>query len=647
VLASLSLFGSALPVAAAPSGGALPPPLTLVLHVADDVDVPTDAVGVALNVTVTEPSAPGFLTVYPCGDRPLASNLNYVAAQTVPNFVVTAVDDGGDVCIETMSTTDVVVDIAGYIPLGSPLVPLDAPRRFLDTRAGVGAPTARVAGLSVLAVPIAGTSGVPADAGTVVFNATAVQPSGAGFLTVFPCGQPVPETSSLNFTSGAIVPNLVVSAVGTNGSVCFLSNVDTDIVADVAAYAQPDDAAPVMLDRPHRLVDTRVGLGGPQQPLDPPSRPVLVANQFGVPADATAAFVNLTATNGADAGYAAAFPCGDVPFVSNLNFTPGTSVANFAIVPLAEDGTFCLTANRTVDAVVDLVGYVRGFDAFVPLEPTRIFDSRDLVEPLCGIGVGADSGSGTTFVAVFLDDGTELEIPGQPMWSRLLDASVGPNCELDLLGVVDGQPALYVFGPEDGAARRVATGGNFTGVATSLAGPIVLDSHGGETDRVYEIATGDSVALPPNPLGPSGLAISTWRLVGVSEDGSVFVVTRQAEETRAEVAVFVGGTLLEMFKLAPGTYVSDLSPDGTYLSVITNWLFGGPLGLTVTTLDGTPVASTPGVYAATFTSHGSMLLCVQPPGASSERPMRWDLFSPPTPTMPEGDPSSCRLSDAR
>ena len=47
--------------------------------------VPADASAVSLNVTVTDPSDNGFVTVYPCGDRPLSSNVNFAAGQTVPN----------------------------------------------------------------------------------------------------------------------------------------------------------------------------------------------------------------------------------------------------------------------------------------------------------------------------------------------------------------------------------------------------------------------------------------------------------------------------------------------------------------------------------------------------------------------------------
>ena len=228
----------------------------------------------------------------------------------------------------------------------------------------------------MLEVPLAGIGGVPIDSSAVVFNATAVQPGAAGFLTVFPCGQSIPETSTLNFAAGGIVPNLVVSALGVDGKVCFYSNVDTDVVADVAAYATGGGSGLTTLDRPHRLVDTRIGLGGPTAPVEAANRVVAVGGQSGVPADATAAIVNLTATGGSATGYAAAFPCGGaVPTVSNLNFTAGANVANLAIVKLAGDGTMCLTANRAVDVVVDVLGYTGGQAAFVPLVPARLYDS--------------------------------------------------------------------------------------------------------------------------------------------------------------------------------------------------------------------------------------------------------------------------------
>ncbi len=68
-----------------------------------------------LNIAVTELTAPGYITVYPCGHaRPTAANLNYTAGQTISNSVTTAIGDNGTVCIYTFSSTYLVADVNGY-----------------------------------------------------------------------------------------------------------------------------------------------------------------------------------------------------------------------------------------------------------------------------------------------------------------------------------------------------------------------------------------------------------------------------------------------------------------------------------------------------------------------------------------------------
>src|SRR5882757_9837856 len=76
--------------------GPIGPGATVNLTVVGRGGVPVSGVGsVALNVTVTDPSASSFVTVWPAGGgRPNASNLNFVAGQTVPNMVVVAVGVG-------------------------------------------------------------------------------------------------------------------------------------------------------------------------------------------------------------------------------------------------------------------------------------------------------------------------------------------------------------------------------------------------------------------------------------------------------------------------------------------------------------------------------------------------------------------------
>ena len=69
---------------------------------------------VSLNVTVVDPVASGYVTVFPCGDRPTASNLNYSAGQVVPNAVLTPVSASGEVCFFSMVDADLIADVNGW-----------------------------------------------------------------------------------------------------------------------------------------------------------------------------------------------------------------------------------------------------------------------------------------------------------------------------------------------------------------------------------------------------------------------------------------------------------------------------------------------------------------------------------------------------
>ena len=72
---------------------------------------------VALNITVVDGQTNdygGYITVYPCGTRPDASNLNYVTGQTVPNAVIAPVSADGKICIHNYGTAHLLVDVSGY-----------------------------------------------------------------------------------------------------------------------------------------------------------------------------------------------------------------------------------------------------------------------------------------------------------------------------------------------------------------------------------------------------------------------------------------------------------------------------------------------------------------------------------------------------
>src|SRR5262249_18748541 len=61
--------------------------------------VPANVAGaMVLNQTVTQPNGSGYLTVFPAGiDAPTASNLNFVAGQTVANLAIVKAGPLGDI----------------------------------------------------------------------------------------------------------------------------------------------------------------------------------------------------------------------------------------------------------------------------------------------------------------------------------------------------------------------------------------------------------------------------------------------------------------------------------------------------------------------------------------------------------------------
>jgi hypothetical protein len=88
------------------------------LQVGGEKGVPSSGVAaVALNVTVVDGEAGdygGFVTVYPCGTRPDASNLNFTSGQTIPNSVIAPVSSSGKVCLYVYGEAHLLADVSGY-----------------------------------------------------------------------------------------------------------------------------------------------------------------------------------------------------------------------------------------------------------------------------------------------------------------------------------------------------------------------------------------------------------------------------------------------------------------------------------------------------------------------------------------------------
>jgi hypothetical protein len=222
-------------------GGPLAANSTTTLPIAGRAGVPSGAEAVVVNLTVTESTAGGFLTAFPCGTtRPVASNLNHAAGQTIAAQAVVTVPAGGSICIYTFKATQLIVDVNGFFPAGSKLTPL-SPARLLDTRSGGSTIDGTGVGAGVrpaqttTTVRVRGRGGVPAGAASAILTVTVVDAVEGGFLTVFTCGSARPNASNLNYAAGQTIANQVTLRLSpTTGDICIYNFGATQILADVA-----------------------------------------------------------------------------------------------------------------------------------------------------------------------------------------------------------------------------------------------------------------------------------------------------------------------------------------------------------------------------------------------------------------------------
>jgi hypothetical protein len=125
---------------------------------------------------------------------------------------------------------------------------------------------------------------------------------------------------------------------------------------------------------PCRIADTRGnGFTGPSGPPalvagSPRNFPIVAVWNCGVPTDAKAAALNVTAVGPTMEGFLKIWPFNTaIPAVSTINFAAGEpAIANGAIVPLAADPSFQISvvygaavAGGSVNLILDITGYFK------------------------------------------------------------------------------------------------------------------------------------------------------------------------------------------------------------------------------------------------------------------------------------------------
>jgi hypothetical protein len=149
--------------------------------------------------------------------------LNFAAGQTTSNLVLAQPGANSQTCIYSSVSTHLIVDINGthagaYAPV--------SPSRVLDSRSGVGGLSGKLGAGSVTQLVL------PAGSASAL-NVAVTEPTAAGWITVWPCGQTRPVAANLNFAAGQTTSNLVLAQPGANSQTCIYSSVSTHLIVDM------------------------------------------------------------------------------------------------------------------------------------------------------------------------------------------------------------------------------------------------------------------------------------------------------------------------------------------------------------------------------------------------------------------------------
>ena len=213
--------------------------------------VPSNAIAVTGNVTVTQQSNLGYLSVGPVAqNNPTSSTLNFPVNDDRANAVTVALGGGGTLSVTYAAptlgpTAHVIFDVTGYFTpdaSGAKYVPL-TPGRVLDTRDGTGGLSGPFG--SHVARTFGVTGGVvPSNATAVTGNLTVTGQTSLGYLFMGPIAMNNPTSSTLNFPLNDDRANAVTVALGAGGtlSVTYAAPTlgpTTHVIFDVTGYFTP------------------------------------------------------------------------------------------------------------------------------------------------------------------------------------------------------------------------------------------------------------------------------------------------------------------------------------------------------------------------------------------------------------------------
>ncbi len=216
-------------------------------------NVPTTAIAVTGNLTVTAQTAAGHLTLTPAAQNsPATASIYFPKGDNRATGLTMMLGPGGTLSVTYVAgagaTTAVIFDVTGYfVPgqSGAMYIPV-TPNRLVDSRSKVGlsgklTPFVSRAFQVTDRVPLDATKNIPASAVAITGTLTVTNQTITSWLGLTPTLNNHPATSTLNFLKGDNRATGVTVPLGPGGKECvvFGGNVKgstTDVVFDVSGY---------------------------------------------------------------------------------------------------------------------------------------------------------------------------------------------------------------------------------------------------------------------------------------------------------------------------------------------------------------------------------------------------------------------------
>jgi len=229
------------------------------VQVSGKLGIPSTASAVVVNLSATNASGSGFVTLFPAGDSPpVVASLTWLAGgpTTLSNLAIVPLSGSGQlgVAVGGLGQSDIVLDVVGYLDSNPTVLAKGSGglygasqlSRLADTRPtgtnAVDPPWAvglgpLPGGVSTI-IQARGNAGIPVSATAVILQVTLVDVGGPCYVGLYPSDIAWPGTANITAVGAKqIVGNLAIVPLSNDGKFSLLAGANqTGFVLDVVGY---------------------------------------------------------------------------------------------------------------------------------------------------------------------------------------------------------------------------------------------------------------------------------------------------------------------------------------------------------------------------------------------------------------------------